>query len=322
MSHATMPSPRHEAIVQLIRDKPSLLLACGDAVARALPAEPRFDVVDTSVTDLAPRTFHGDLAFVATGSDGRDPVVILVEGQLRPDEGARRRWALKLAALGVRHGGRAILVVVTPSAAVARWATKRRPSSPGALSLAPIVIGPDAIPRIASVEQALAAPELAVLAAIAHGKEDLDAEHARQAIDAANALETAGSPRYITAILDALPDVARRILEASMFPLPFGRLAPVLRRNLEDIITQGIEEGIAQRLEEAARERRQKERQEGRQEGEIATKRTTLEGILATRGFVVTESQSARIAAGLDSDLLGRWILRAVTAGSADEALE
>jgi len=257
-----MPSPRHEAIVQLIRDKPSILLACGDAVARALPAEPRFDVVDTSVTDLAPRTFHGDLAFLATGCDGRDPVVVLVEGQLRPDEGARRRWSLKLAALGVRHGCRAILVVVTPSAAVARWAAKVQPSSPGALSLAPIVIGPDAIPRIESPGQALEAPELAVLAAIARAREDVNGEHARQAITAANALETAGSPRYITAILDALPEGARRILEASMFPLPFGRLAPVLRRNLEDIITQEV----AQRTEEAVRERLQEGWQEGRRE--------------------------------------------------------
>lgn len=59
--------------------------------------------------------------------------------------------------------------MVTPVASVARWAAQPIELGHPGWDLKPLVLGPAQIPVVASAAEARAAPELAVLSALAHG---------------------------------------------------------------------------------------------------------------------------------------------------------
>jgi len=316
-TEGTMPSQRHEALVQLIHDRPSLLLACGDAVAKALPRSPLFEVLSETVKQQAPRVFACDLALLARGRRPQDCVVVLNEVQLKIDEAQRIRWAVKLAGLELRHRCRAVLVVITPSASVANWAKRLRPPDAGALSLDPIVIGPDAIPLIATAKQARAAPELALLSAIAHASRDRDAAHAKRVVKAVRSVEPALAMGYISAILDALPKAARRALEADVLRTQPHQLNPILRRVIDDARTEGRQEGEARGRQEGRQEGEARGRQAGWLEA-LGVQRRSLTAILDARGLAISAEQRARIDACEDAEVLACWIVQAAVAAHSD----
>src|SRR5665213_2168767 len=80
-----------------------------------------------------------------------------------------RPWWAYLGALRSRYRCAAVLVVVTPSARVARWARTPIPLGHPGTTLTPLVIGPDDVPVVDDATLALADPELGVLSAIVHG---------------------------------------------------------------------------------------------------------------------------------------------------------
>ena len=77
---------------------------------------------------------------------------------------------------GISHEGLVALfrdrpvLVIAPSASVARWASKRRDLG-GGNSWAPHVLGPELVPVVTEVEEATRDPELAVLSALSHGSD-------------------------------------------------------------------------------------------------------------------------------------------------------
>lgn len=158
---------------------------------------------------------------------------------------------------------------------------------------------------LTSVIEAARAPELAVLSALAHGREDNGIDVARAALTMATSLDDDKRTLYTDLVLFALSAAARGILELEM--------------NLRDYEFKSdfFKEKIA-RAEAAA----------GAKAAAEATARATAEAdaravlaVLATRGISVPDAVRATIVTTTDIDRLERWHRRAVTAATAEDVI-
>jgi uncharacterized ferritin-like protein (DUF455 family) len=107
-----------------------------------------------------------------------------------------------------------LLLVVTADDAVARWAAK--PLCMGGLHhFTPYVLGPSGVPEVTDGARARENPELAVLSALAHGR-DANWERAVEiALAARNAivgLDAGRADLYVDLIRNSLSEAARRAL--------------------------------------------------------------------------------------------------------------
>ncbi|AKF11354.1 hypothetical protein [Sandaracinus amylolyticus] len=240
-----MPSTGHELPLLLLRDAPAVL-AC--LVRDAFGVELGKGLAESSAAfhELEPAAYVADLVLV--GPD----VVVVVEVQRARDERKRATWPLYLASAHARHGRASWLVVVALDRAVSAWARAPIATFQGG-ALTPLVIGPDEIPRVRDAEVARAAPELAVLSAMAHGRNGPEVVE----IGAAGLIAAAEVGRrdedrgklYFDAVLDALADLARAALEASMKVEGHEYRSEFARR----YVAEGREEGRADGLRTAVR---------------------------------------------------------------------
>jgi hypothetical protein len=210
-----MPSQLHEVLLELFRNRPLLapeLLR--DALHVELPkfADARIDSAD--LNDLQPASYQADLV-VRLVADV--PVLgIVVEVQLSAKERKRFVWPAYVANLRARLECPVCLLVVAVDEAVARWAAKPIDMGNGS-RLMPLVIGPSRVPEVIDQTQAQSDPELAVLSAMAHGK-DADIEKSLQialaAEFAASSLDPDRSKLYVDLVRHSLSEAARRALQA------------------------------------------------------------------------------------------------------------
>jgi len=157
-----MPTVSHEALVYLLRERPSLIpeLVQG-ALGVALPAFTDISLSDSSFTQLVPTEYRADLTVVLQDADQNAVAAIIVEVQLAADQDKRFSWPIYGATLYARLKCPVYLLVVTPSAAVATWA-RRLADQPAVVTL---VLGPHEVPII--VDPATPNAELAVLSVMA-----------------------------------------------------------------------------------------------------------------------------------------------------------
>lgn len=206
-----MPSQLHEVLLQLFRNRPALapeLLR--DALHQELPnyTEARIDSADLS--EIQPTEYRADLVVLLL--DGVPVFGIVVEVQLSPDERKQYVWPAYVAGLRARLECPVSLLVITADDACARWAAK--PINMGGGSrLIPWVLGPSGVPEITDEAVARADPELAVLSAMAHGKDADAGKSVRIALAAQLAsldLDDDRSTLYCDLILHSLSEAARR----------------------------------------------------------------------------------------------------------------
>lgn len=206
-----------------------------------------------SFSQLSPAVYAADLVY-----DGEAAVV--VEVQLDRREEKRRVWPLYAASAHQALGKTTWLVVVALDEGVAAWARRPITGFQGG-TFAPLVIGPAEMPRIVDEEVAARTPELALLSALVHRRgPDLE-RVAAAALRAADVVAQRDEDRgrlYFDAVLDALGDVARLVLEGTMKTEGFEYRSAFAKECLAKGRGMGLQEG----LEEG--------RQEGRQEGRDA----------------------------------------------------
>jgi hypothetical protein len=287
-----VPSFLHDALVQLFRNRPELapeLLR--DALSVELPAYTEVRVDSADLTQLAPTELHADLVVLLV--DGKPVLGIVVEVQLGRDDRKRFTWPLYITALRARLECDACVLVVTPSADVARWASERIAVGPG-FSVQPLVLGPTAVPVIAALDEAREAPELAVLSAMAHGKDAVQTavEIALAASTAAHELDRERWLLYFQLIRAALSEAARKAFQM----LPQG--------------AQFFDESLQQSFEK------------GRSEGRAAEKAADVLEFIEARGLAITDAQRERILGTKDLEMLTRWVRRAATIASVDALFE
>lgn len=211
-----MPSQLHESHLLLFRNQPTLAAELIRGVLGAqLPSFREARVVSADLTDMTPTEYRADMVIELTDANG--PVhAIIVEVQLSPVARKRFVWPAYVATLRARLECPVSLLVVTADDAVARWAAKSV-SMGGLHQFTPYVLGPSGVPAVTDDAQARENPELAVLSALAHGR-DANCDHAVQiALAAQKAIMGLDADRasvYVDLILNALGEAARHALES------------------------------------------------------------------------------------------------------------
>ncbi len=293
-----MPSPEHEALVDLLRFRPET--ACRlvtDALGVPLPRGRLVTVGDSNLSQLAPPQFFADLVVRVVDDADRTTFALVVEAQLRPDARKRFAWPAYVANARVIWQCPSTVAVVAPDPAVAEWAAESIPLGPGGV-FTPLVLGPDAIPRVTDVNAARAAPALAVLSALAHGR-------------APDGLPTvlAGA---IAADAVAAEDANRA---AVYYDLVTGRLDAAALKALERMM--GLENYRFQ--SEFARKYFGLGKAEGHVEGEAEGQAKAMLTVLDARGWTVPDDRRAEILACADPERLATWLRRAVTADRLED---
>jgi hypothetical protein len=233
-------------LLQLFRNRPALapeLLR--DALHQKLPGytEARIDSADLS--EVQPAEYRADLVVLLL--DGVPVFGIVVEVQLSPDERKQYVWPAYVAGLRARLKCPVSLLVITADNACARWAA--RPIDMGGGSrLVPWVLGPSGIPEITDESAARADPELAVMSAIAHGKDADSAKSVRIALAAQLAsvdLDDDRATLYCDFILNSLSEAARRAFK-NMREFNYEYQSDFARHYFGKGVKKGKAEGIAQ----------------------------------------------------------------------------
>jgi hypothetical protein len=244
-----MPSHLHEALVALFRNRPTLapeLLR--DALQMELPPFGEVRPGSADLTDIQPAEYRADLVLLlmkdaAVSRSAAPAFGIVVEVQLSADERKRFVWPVYVSNLRARLNCPACMLVVAANERVARWAGQMVEMG-GDHRFRPFVLGPSAVPEITDEKQAYEDPELAVLSAMAHGRDatiDTSVRIAAAAQRAVKGLDGDRSKLYYDLIMNSLSEAARRALQ-TMDMTTYKYQSEFARR----YHSQGIAEGRSQ----------------------------------------------------------------------------
>jgi hypothetical protein len=286
-----VPSARHESLIELFRHRPALaaeLLA--GALGVPVPAHEQARLDPGDLPELVPTEYRADAVVVLLRS-GEPVHAVVVEVQLARDAGKRWSWPVYLATLRARLRCPVALLVVCVDAATARWCARPIELGHPGHRLAPLVVGPEQVPVVTTVEAG--AVELTVLSAMAHGAGPARHDVLEALVHALATTDEDHLTLYSDLVLTALPAAARRHLEALM--------AVRTREYESDFVRKYVFQGRA----------------EGKAEGKASA---VLE-VLETRGLDVPDDVRDRVLGCTDLDLLDVYLRRAVTAGSAAEVV-
>ncbi|WP_211301335.1 hypothetical protein [Murinocardiopsis flavida] len=297
-----MPSLDHEFPLDLIRHVPDLAVYLLDKVAdteRPKYSRARCDSGDATTT--APPELRADSVVVceSTPAEGGDPVpvfAIIVECQTKPDKNKRFSWPAYTANLRARLRCPVILLVLTPSAGVARWCSETIDLGGGRHMLRPLALPLTALEPVTDQEVAKDNPQMTILAAMVHRIEDpaeLDALGAAFA-----SLDENKTSLYSDYVLAALSAVSRKYLE--------------------DTVDAGIFEPKTEFVGRIYREGKA----EGKAEGEASGEAKSVLRVLDTRGIAVSDEVRERVTSCTDLDQLATWVTRAVTVSRAEELFD
>jgi hypothetical protein len=289
---AAMPlSMLHEGLLLLFQNRPLLapeLLR--DVLGVPLPAFTEARVDSAELTEVVPTQYHADLVVLLL--DSRPVFGIVVEVQLARDPDKRRTWPVYLSNLRARLDCPTALLVVTADEAVAAWAGQPIDLGHPGFTLRPLVMGPGSVPVVTDEEEAKAAPERAVLSAMAHGREAIGWDVARAVLAALPGLEEDRARLYLDLVGGSLNDAARKAFEALM-------------------------QGNYEYQTDFAR----KYYGQGKAEGRTETAREDIYEVLAARGLQLSPEHRQHIASCEDFAQLKAWLRLAATATSVEQLL-
>jgi hypothetical protein len=275
-----MPSLLHEGLIALVRDKPEF---AADLLRELLHVEvPKFTearLAEASLTELVPTEYHADAVVLLV--DGKPVFGIIIEAQLQEDARKRFTWPVYAINARARFECPFVVVVVTPEAATARWASQTIELG-GGKSWEPFVVGPDGIPIITDPDRARREPELTVLSVMAHGRGEPHTAVAI-ALAAATAVEQISEKHrvlYSAFIETALGDAARKAFEMH----PQG----------EKFFSESQRRSVA------------------------SARAADVLDVLDARGLTVSDAQRERILGCSDLEVLKAWLRRAAIVATAD----
>ncbi|WP_437671563.1 hypothetical protein [Sorangium sp. So ce131] len=289
-----MPSVTHEALVELFKNRPTLAAEMlQDALGQPVPAFTEARVEPSDFTEIVPSDRRADAVIVLlVGEQERPAMAIVVEVQLGVDLDKPYVWPVYVTQTRARHRCPTRLLTVTINPKMARWCSQPIDTGHPGWILTPLVLGPEGVPVVTDAEQAKAAPEVAVLSAMAHGQEEVGEAIGVAFLAAAAGLDEERRALYGDLVLSSLNEAARRTLEAMMksgyeFQSEFAR----------SYVAKGVEKG---RLEAKAQ---------------------AVLAVFDARGLEVPAEVRERVLASTDLAELDRWIRRAAVISDARELL-
>lgn len=291
-------SIEHEAPIELCQRHPQLVPKLLGLLGHALPSDVVAEPLPANFNQPVVEQWQSDGAMLL--KIVHQPVgAVALEIQRKPDPAKRLSWPVYTAALHAKHGGiNTYLLVIATNRPTAQWARQPIKSCQPHAPFVPLVVGPDELPRVESVEAALADLPLAMLSALLHVSDDrgeVDASHALRAVQA-----KAGSDVVVWfyGLLRGIVDDEKLTLLQEIIKMldPWANFQPRTKWERESF-SAGISEGEAK--------------------GEAKA----LLRILSSRNLPLADDQRRRIEQCQDVQQLERWIERALSARSAAEAL-
>jgi hypothetical protein len=308
-----MPSLQHDALLLLLRNRPSLAVDLLRGLNVPTPAFDAVEMISADLTQVLPIEFRADAVLKLCGPppERRPLLGLILEHQRSRNLVKRRSWPVYVTVVAAELGCPACLLVVAPDDRVAAWAARPIVVGPGTV-VRPFVIGPSGIPRVEDPDTVDRAPELATLSAMVHGRADSADSHAAVKVVLEALAAKGGETRllYCELIWNHLGPALRGALESFMYNLNLPLKSPI-RRAIEETEARAKAEGWAEGLAEG--------KAEGKAEGETAGEAQSLLIVLGARGIAVSKAARLRILACSDPRELTRWLRRAATARTLAE---
>lgn len=292
----------HEGIVTLFRENPRLAVELLRALGIEVPKHSHVELASETLRNLQPVALAADAVLVLSRR-GRPVLAVILESQLRDDEDKAFTWPVYLAIVRREHRCPVMILVVTTDEAVARSASQPIEMGVGSI-VRPVVVGPSRIPRVVDEAVAEEHVELAVLSALAHGRDDVELRIVAPALAALGRARLDDERRgaYTHMVVGVLGRAARAALEARMKSGRFEYVSDFAR----DYLAKGKAEGKI----------------EGKAEGKIEGEADALFTVLDARGLSPSQDVAARVRACRDPEQIARWIRRAAIASTLDQVFE
>ncbi|MFF9068234.1 hypothetical protein ACF09E_23075 [Streptomyces sp. NPDC014891] len=273
-----------------------------DVLDLPLPVVVDAVVLPNDLTETRPVERRVDtLLRLDSAKDGS--LLLAIEAQGKKDPSKPASWAYYVSYLWTKYALPTALLVVCQDRATAEWAARPAASGPAympTLSIRPIVVGPHNMPVITDPVRAGEDLALATLSAITH----------------------AGDPD-IGAILKALSTALRDVPESVADPIIEFTAQGLSKRPAQDLwrtlVTVDLSFYKSYLSEEIRDEGRTEGRAAGRAEGRAQASADAILLVLEQRGIAVTDDVRGRVTGCDDPDTLRAWLMRAVTADSAEE---
>lgn len=295
-------SPEHEALHRIFQHDPGLYSRAVDRVLGIKLAVPsRLEELSVDLTEIRPVERRADSVLRAefpAGEPGNGPVLI-VESQTEDEEIRRRRWPYYIAYVRDKYDCQVVMLVVTSKRKTAEWA--REPieiGEPGAICMVvtPLVLGPDNVPPVATVEEAVADLPFAVFSALTHSREG----------------ETNVILESLAAALGTI-DVDTAADLAEFTEIGLGR-TPGLKKWRMLMATETF--GYVSELRSKGRE---EGRAEGRAKGLMEARVKDILLILKQREVEVDDVSRERIESCTDPEQFDTWLKRSLTVAEAKD---
>lgn len=287
-----MPKLLHEALVQLIRAAPQALVRLlPPSLGLEGPIAAVIQVTADELVDLHLAEYRSDVV-VLLGEPSAPNAGLITEVQMSFDADKRWTWPVLAAGLGARLRCPVAIVVFALDDAVAATYRQTIDLGWGLIKVTPIVIGRTNIPVITDIDEARICPELAVLSAMAHGKQPGAERIALAALVASDTLDNDGRIFY--------PDFVH------------AALAPAARAALKALMTTTREHIF---LSDIARSWYDK----GWDEGEAKGEAKALLKLLRHKGFTLMPEVQARIDSCTDPEQIDTWFDRLLAANSLSD---
>jgi hypothetical protein len=277
-----MVSFRHESVLELVRESPAFAAELAGLAHARVPGFREARAVDPTLTQAVPVELHAD-SLVVLAAD--KPVLgVIIESQLQRDERKRYTWPAYATVARARHECPCVVVVVTPSASVAEWASGVVELGCGEFRA--LVLGPAQVPKITEREAALESPELTMLSLYAHSD---------------------GDEATLAKIVEAAYVVAKQEQDESRQALYWGLIQHALQSAKHEVLKMKLSE--------------MKFPPSGYVQGRAEGRAESLLRVLKRRGIAVNDEQRRRVETCVDISEMNNWLDRAAVATSIDDVL-
>jgi hypothetical protein len=239
-----VPSFPHEILVELFRNRADLVRDLLRACAGLQLGEVTAEAASVDLSQVVSTEYRADNVTVFRDRHRVPTLAVVVEIQRQVDWSKLWTWPVYLTAARATFRCPTVLLVIAPDPRVAHWARTAIDTGHPGFQLRPIVVSYQDVPCVVDPAVTRRNPELGVLSVLAHPT----VETAEAALAGIALLTPDLSKLYFDVILAALPELARRALEAHMeryeYQSDFAR----------KYVAQGLEQGREQGRQDAALE--------------------------------------------------------------------
>ncbi|WP_236242857.1 hypothetical protein [Streptomyces sp. CC228A] len=289
-----MVSSPHEAMHRIFQEFPELFSRVSKVLGIDFPQPTSITVMPTDLTETKPVERRVD-TLLRFETESAGAFLVAVEAQGRKDLAKPGSWAYYCSYLHEKYGLPPLLLVICQDRATAEWAAEPFHFGHDAwttFSLYPLVVGPHNMPVITDPAEAREDLVLATLSAITH------AAHPEVAV-ILKALSTA---------LRGMPeDLVNPVVEFTAQGLG-NRPASHIWSKLVAVDLSFYKSPLSEEI-----------REQGREQGEVQRGARDVLTVLEQRGLEVSAHVRERITSCEDPDELHNWLVRALTATTAEE---